>query len=1185
MTRTFCLALSLLAFGCDGTTDPDDAGDVPMEDAGSDPDGGRDGGMVIEDPAPFVIDSAPSDGDENVSPDASVVITFSEAIGTEGTVRVRADGEAFDVETALAGDELTITASWPIAAEIEVRVDRDFLDATGNMLREPFVMRFTIDDTGAPTIVSSTPAEGATDVSVRVGAIRVRFSEPMDQAAGTITIEGATVAAEPSWSLDEVTFGVSGLEHDESYTAVLTGFRDRNGNALEGDAEITFTTGGDDEAPRAVMSFPNEAQVDVATADLHGFAMVQFDEPMDTSVVSTSITVGAATSTVAIEWTAPDTARIDVADVLELAAEHSIDLRGLRDVAGNTIELEPLLGDGRLDFTTGADAFVPFVAASSPAEGATAVPNPLREIRIAFSEAMDETSATVPFTDDRGGSGTLDGVWSNGGTVLTLPGTSLPQGRRSSIDLRGLRDRSGTSVSPVHPYLVDGILDFTLVAPRGTSCDQPLGIDQATLTAGVYQWIIADGQRTQYNGSASCNVVGNTPSTDAVIHYRKTSESLAMGGRTLRVRATASGNRANVEVFAGICDPRDPTAPASMVRCAHDTPSWDLPLDVGPGDYYVWVSNTAGTTGTITVSIEEIAAIPEGETCSDPYDTTSAIYLAPATAADPHVWTLPASAGASVDISDTNAEGAALSCVDVVTDDEVVRFDKASADTVLDVRVDPGGFTRRVEVLTGACRIDDPAAVSGACAALPNAPQRFTVRGPAGPTYVWLAYDSSNNGTFPGATVSIRELPPPSVPGSSCANAIPIAGTGVVAITPTHAERFDGPSCIPAAENVTWYAFDSTEQLTHVRANAAGGIALVDGTGNVSGCRTDATTTPLFHFAPTGSRVCVAVSSGAISALTIEPIPYTGVGVSAPQIIPITERATLEGTVFDDSVLRNDAWLRVSPTRLYMSIGAFVGVLEIPRAGGTTVRHLEHDGRVYNVRGIATIGEQLFMLQQGTGAVPRLFRLRDESGNWIGVPWDRGTPTATYPQALSTLVYDGTSLLATTSGVSGASPTTPLVRWPADMPGVGVAAGTITGIYNVGGLTLDSEYLYMCGRRTTAAETVGIYRASRAELAATGTTAATLIHAVSVATTSVCPIAVDNRTTARYVYYRDTISGAGDVNVLDVSSATPRYLGVVFYSDRNGDDDGMDVDPTTGSVFTFSTRDNPTQGEWYQLDP
>ena len=1179
MRRTLISALFLLSFGCDGPAPVADSG---TSDSGPIPaDGGHDSGP---DPAPFVVEATPVDGAEGVSAAQPVVVRFSEAIGTEGTTRVRAGGEDLEATVTLSGDELTITPapSWPRAAEIEIRLDTDFLDASGQALVAAFVVRFTVD-TGAPFIVSSSPADGAADVSVRLGAIRVRFSEPMDQAAGTLTVDGATIAPLPSWSSDEVTFGVSGLAHDTTYRAVLAGFRDLSGHPLEGTTELSFSTGGDDEAPEVIAAAPNEGQVDVSIAALAGLVLVRFDEPMDASVLSAPITVGAVSATASITWTAPDTAQIDVNDVITVGAVCSIDLRGLRDLAGNTLAPAPVLEDGRLDFTTGADAFVPFVAASSPAEGATDVANPLREVRIAFSEAMDESITSVPIEDELGATSTIEGTWSNGGTVLTLPGAPFTQGRTNRIDLRGLRDLSGTALSPVHPYLGDGVLELTLRSPTGESCEQPLGIAQATVTTGsYYEFSIARSQRTRNNGSASCDYdTFGMEGGDAVIHYRKTTPSLSDGGTALRVRTYSVSNGATVEVFQGVCDPRDPAARSAMLRCAYYHNSWDIPLDVGPGDYYIWFSNAASaTTNAFRISVEEVATIEEGESCAAPYDSASSIYTAPATAGEPHRWVLPGSAGASVDITRTNDRFHAMSCVPQMTDDAVVRFDKLADDTVLDLRVNPGGFNRRIEVVSGACQRDDPAASSRGCEMLANAPDRLTVRAPAGPVYVWIGH-SGSTAVFPGATVEIREIPAPSGPGSSCADAIPISAGASVPITPAHAGRFDGPSCVPVDSGVTWYAFDTTERLTHVRADGAGAIALVDAaSGRESVCRTDATTTPLFHFGPIGGRVCVAVESGSsITSLAIEPIDYDGAGASPPVVLPITSRATLEGTVYDDGVLTNESWLRVTPTRILQTIGASVGVLEIPRDGGATVRHLEHDSRVIG-RGAAAIGEQLFLIAYGS-AVPRLFRVRDTSGAWTGTVWDRGSPA--YSNSTSALTTDGVDLFAT-GDTNAAAGSTPVFRWPGAAPGVTTAAGTIAGVHGVQGIAMDADWIYICGRTSTDNASRGVFRVSRDELSTVGEASATRLASLNLSVSgNPCPIAADSFTSAHYLYVRDS---ERNVHVLgDVSGPSPRYLGVVFYGDPNAVEYGMDVDRTTGSLYVYSTRDNPDGGEWYRLDP
>lgn len=1185
------LAAASLVVAMTGCGDPPavtpDTGPLPPSDSGM-----FDGGPPPDRDAPRVVDSAPDEGSIDVPATDDVVITFSEPMAEVATYSVRVDGvDVAGVDAGLDGATLTLhaDAGWPVASEVEIRIADDWEDRGGNRLDRPFVLRFWTEDDAAPSVVESTPAEDAVDVSTRLGAIRIRFSEPMDQAAGTLRLEGgpgAIDASAPSWSADAVTYPIEGLANDTTYRVVLEGFRDRQGNALDGvaviaDGAIDFTTRADDEAPQVTVAAPFEGQVDVSPSALGDVVAVRFDEPMDPAVASVPVTVGTTTSAAAVTWASDTQAQIDVAGVLRLGTTVSIDLRAMRDAAGNLLAIAPHLVDGRLDFTTGVDAFVPAVIASTPAEGATGVSNTAREVRLAFSEAMDESISSVQIRVGSGTPTTVVATWTAGGTVLVIDAAAISPGTAHHIDVRGLRDRTGTPVSSAHPYLGDGVLDFALSPSTGASCDEPLGIEHAVVTAGVYAWDITAAQRTRDNGSASCDLDGHA-GTDAVIHYRKTTPATGTeGGRALVVRTANVSNRANIEVFEGVCSPRDPGAAAARVRCGARHEDWAMILDVPAGDYFVWVSTADGSPLGIDVSIEEIEVLPEGQLCASAYDTSSTTYTAPATAADPHVWTLPGSTGASSDIADTNAPFQALSCVDEYQDDVVLTHTKAADDTVLDITITPTTRYVSAEVVFGGCRPDDPGATRAGCyASVPATAaftsRRITARGPAGPFALWMGrYNVSN--TFPGATVAIREIPPPTAPGSSCATAIPIAGTGTVAIAPTHAGRYDGPTCIDPAADVTWYAFETTTQLTHVRTDVAGSIGLVGaGDGRQIGCSVDAAAAALHHFAPIGSRVCVAVATGTpITQLTIEPIPYDGVGATAPAALAITH-PSLSATIFDTIV--GEDWLEITPTRFYQNAGTF-GVVEAPPSAGASFLHHDVDSRSMGGSAVA-IGEQLFTIINGT-SYPRVFRLADASGTWSPTVWDRGAATDTYPAALQAIASDGVGLFVVPGISASATPReTPVYQLSTTAPGLPTVVGRIAGIYSIDGLAVDGTWMYVVGR-TAGSSQDGIYRLARADLSAGGPAVTpTRIHSSTATglTPSGSRIILDSVTAPRYLYVRSSTGALGVIG--DPAGPTPRFLGIVRQGESG--DRGFDVDPATGAVTFFSTLVDP-RGAWYRM--
>lgn len=104
----------------------------------------------------------------------------------------------------------------------------------------------TPQDTVAPTVVSTLPAAGATEISVNT-TLTVTFSEEVDPA----TVNAATLLLEPSAAADISALGARAvvtpqapLALDTSYTAtVTTGVTDVAGNPLAVSFSWSFSTG------------------------------------------------------------------------------------------------------------------------------------------------------------------------------------------------------------------------------------------------------------------------------------------------------------------------------------------------------------------------------------------------------------------------------------------------------------------------------------------------------------------------------------------------------------------------------------------------------------------------------------------------------------------------------------------------------------------------------------------------------------------------------------------------------------------------------------------------------------------------------------------------------------------------------------------------------------------------------
>jgi len=170
--------------------------------------------------------------------------TWNEATGAElwqydGTAWVQVNSDGF-------GDVNNVT----IEEDGMAVYNNALFVGTSNDVTGAEVWRYTADMTG-PSVLTTTPTDGATDVSVNT-AITASFSEALNASTvnsmtflvndgscdiiGTVTYDNMTTSFTP----------VTGLVYNTTYTAMLTtGVRDVAGNPMDSDYQWSFSTGKD----------------------------------------------------------------------------------------------------------------------------------------------------------------------------------------------------------------------------------------------------------------------------------------------------------------------------------------------------------------------------------------------------------------------------------------------------------------------------------------------------------------------------------------------------------------------------------------------------------------------------------------------------------------------------------------------------------------------------------------------------------------------------------------------------------------------------------------------------------------------------------------------------------------------------------------------------------------------------
>ena len=451
---------------------------------------------------PTILAVLPASGSTGVLTSAAISIAFSEpmdpttlnstsitlasgAVPISGNITVSTDGKAAT---------FTPTAALPYESTIDAAIATAAKDIVGNALAANMLWAFTTiaaPDTAAPTIVSVTPADNATNVASG-SSIEANFSEAM--ASGTITATtftvasgGTAIAGGVSLSLDGKTatfIPIAALPYESSIAATIaTGAKDLAGNALAANKLWAFTTTPvpDTTAPTIVSVTPGDAATNIATGSQ---IEATFSEAMASGTI-TATTFKVASGGAAIAGSVSLSADGKTATFTPTAALPYESLitatitTGAKDIAGNAVAANKVWA---FTTTVAPDTTPPTIVSVAPADAATNIATG-SPIAAQFSEMMASGTITATTFKVASGGTTIAGSvsLSTDGKIATFtPTTALPYGSSVTATITtGVTDLAGNALA------ANKVWAFTTVAPPDTTPPTIVSVAPADAATGV----------------------------------------------------------------------------------------------------------------------------------------------------------------------------------------------------------------------------------------------------------------------------------------------------------------------------------------------------------------------------------------------------------------------------------------------------------------------------------------------------------------------------------------------------------------------------------------------------------------------------------------------------------------------------------------------------------------------------
>jgi hypothetical protein len=377
---------------------------------------------------PIVVSTDPTNGTTNVQLNKIVTATFSTAMNpttiTSSSFMLKNGTTAVAGAVSYVGMVATFTPTTALLPNTVYTgtITNTVKDVAGNTMTNNYVWSFATGTGVAPTVISTDPANNATNVAL-TKIIKANFSTAMDASTVTGTSFTITQGVTPvvgivTYAGTTATFTPSAaLQNNRVYTATITTVvKDALGNAMANNYTWSFTT--TTANPTVISTDPANNANSVA---VNKTITATFSTPMDATtinVLSYILTQGGNQVFGTVTYTGSTASFNPSSNLINGTLYTASITTAAKDVAGNS-----LTNNYTWTFTTVGAA--PTITSTDPTSNATNVVfNKI--IRATFSTVMDPSTIDgTSFLLTRNGNPVVGNVTYTGTTASFTPAASL----------------------------------------------------------------------------------------------------------------------------------------------------------------------------------------------------------------------------------------------------------------------------------------------------------------------------------------------------------------------------------------------------------------------------------------------------------------------------------------------------------------------------------------------------------------------------------------------------------------------------------------------------------------------------------------------------------------------------------------------------------------------------------------